>query len=89
VGHHHFALFDGECLDVVESEAQFASVNVAAYGTYGTMFCQSVYDKLAADVSGMPYLVTVVEMDEVFVVPPCVGVGHQPYAFHNPKRCFM
>ena len=48
-----------------------------------------LYNAHRAYVAGVPYLVAIVEMGEIAVVPPAVGVRQQAYAFHIPKRFLM
>ena len=89
VGHHHVALLDLEPEHLTVAAAYLLPVDVAVHGAHGAMAFQLVYDKLTANVAGMPYLVAVGKMDQVLVVPPAMGVRQQAYSLHSPKRCFM
>jgi hypothetical protein len=89
VCHHYVALFDPELQNLAEPQPKLAPVNVAAYGAYWAMFFEAVYYNSAAYVACMPNLVTIIEMRQVPVVPPAMGVRHQAYTFHSAKRCFM
>ena len=70
VGHEHVDSLDGEVLNFVATASDYAAVNVAADGTHHRADAlETCYDAYVADITGMPYLVTVLEVNGKTVVP--------------------
>ena len=72
--HHYIALLDLEPQYLTETFAYILAVDVTIHSTYFANAFKSLYYQTIANVTGMPYLITVSKVVCKFLVPPAVGV---------------
>ena len=84
--HHDLRTIDGEAQGLWEEAAQFLPVDVAVDSTQGAEVGQSLGHLQGAYVAGVPDFVAGLEVLQVSVVPPPVGVRQESDSCHEVIR---
>ena len=82
----HVDILTLEAVQFAVHEPQIASVTIATDSTEGTEGRQALSHLYRADIAGMPYLITGLEVVQILLVPITVGVADNAYFLHCSER---